>query len=159
MLKVLCVSDWLSHWCFSSKSSKHHKSQTIRARELKFWHNVQHLSHIACHVSLFMCHMSHVTCHMSHVFLGGASQWRVCYQLGRPREVLVITSSVKFDWNELITLHVITNIDYNQQTCPKHRGSSTISSVIKKGLTESPFFSHGFTAPSLPNCLRLWLQP
>ena len=28
---------WLSRWSFSSKSSQHHKSLTVRARKLKFW--------------------------------------------------------------------------------------------------------------------------
>ena len=45
----------------------------VRARELKFWDNVQpppqrcHVSHVTCHVSHVTCHVSHVTCHMSHV--------------------------------------------------------------------------------------------
>ena len=60
-----------------------------------------HMSHVTCHMAHVTCHMSHVTCHMSHVtylvshilchFLfvqnDGASQWRVCYQRGLPRQV------------------------------------------------------------------------
>ena len=95
--------------------SNHHNFQTVRARDLKFWHNVHcpqcvmcHMSHVTCHVSRVTCHVSHVTCHMSRVtckkkqnkktfFLwlsGGASRWRVCYQRGRPR--LVLTTNRKY---------------------------------------------------------------
>ena len=42
---VLQTPLWLiisvSESAFSSKSSKYHKSQTVRARDLKFWENVQ----------------------------------------------------------------------------------------------------------------------
>ena len=78
------------------------------------------MSHVMCHVSCVMCHVSHVTCHVSHVTCpkkignifvikkinkqinkknrsqnkiwqsGGASQWRVCYQRGIPRLVLIM---------------------------------------------------------------------
>ena len=48
------------------------------------------------------CHMSRVTCHMSHFFIsifsllffgqsGEAYRWRVCYQRGLPRLVLMVT--------------------------------------------------------------------
>ena len=40
---------------FSSKSSKHHKSKTIRSRDLKFWHNVHHQSCVGCHMSCVKC--------------------------------------------------------------------------------------------------------
>ena len=52
------------------------------------------------------CHMSGVRCHMSRVFSlnlflllffgqsGGASQWRVCYQLGLPRLVLSCSNNI-----------------------------------------------------------------
>ena len=50
--------------CFSSKSSKHHKSQTVRARELKFWKNVHPLKHFTCQMSSVTCHMSCIMCHM-----------------------------------------------------------------------------------------------
>ena len=65
-------------------------SQTVRARELKFWEKV-HLSHL----SPVTCHVSRVTCHMSHFLLlfflqsGEASRWMAGYQRGRPRLVFV----------------------------------------------------------------------
>ena len=46
---------------FSSKSSNHHKSQTIRA--LGTWKFLQNVHHMSC----VMCHMSPVTCHLSLV--------------------------------------------------------------------------------------------
>ena len=59
---------------FYSQSSKHHKSQTVRARYLHFWDNVHHplcvtchVSNFMCYVSLVMCYLSRVTCHVSHV--------------------------------------------------------------------------------------------
>ena len=51
----------------SSKYSQHHESQTVRARELKFWENVHHVWSVTCHVSRVTCHVSHVTCHLSPV--------------------------------------------------------------------------------------------
>ena len=58
----------------SSQSSKHCLSQTVKARELKFWENVHpppfvkcHMSHVTCHMSCVRCHVSDVTCHLSHV--------------------------------------------------------------------------------------------
>ena len=100
--------DSVNHWSFSSKYSKHHKSQTVRARDLQFWHNVNHLLCVMCQMSFVMCHMSYVTYHMSHVTcpmlqffsylilymyiylfyvyifgwqIGGTTWWRVCYKL------------------------------------------------------------------------------
>ena len=63
---------------FFSQSSKHHKSQTVRARELKFWENVHPPPCVTCQVSSVTCPVSHgrchisgvmcqVSCHMSHV--------------------------------------------------------------------------------------------
>ena len=87
--------------------SKHCQSQTGRARELKFErmfipHYVSgvrcHVSRVMCHVSPVMCHMSPVTCHFFCIRKisftkigqsGGASRWRVCYQRGLPRLVLL----------------------------------------------------------------------
>ena len=51
-----------------------------------------HVSHVMCRVSLVMCHVSCVTCnYYYYIFfflqIGGASQWRVCYQRGLPRLV------------------------------------------------------------------------
>ena len=59
--------DWLIKSYFSSKFSKQQKSQTVRARDLKFWHNDHYQSNVMCHMSSVMCHMSHVMCHMSYV--------------------------------------------------------------------------------------------
>ena len=70
-----CVTNWFidlsSQWSFSSKSSKYHNSQTIRARDLTFLDNVHHMSCVMfmCHVSCVMCKVSPVTCHMSNFFL------------------------------------------------------------------------------------------
>ena len=81
------------HSYFSSRSSKHHKSQAVRARELKFGENVHpspcvtcHLSCVTCHVSRVTCHVSPVTSHLSPVtfFGGGASRWRVCFNRPTP---------------------------------------------------------------------------
>ena len=52
---------------FSSQSSKHHYSQAIRARELKFWENIHPPPHVTCNLSLVTCHVSNVICHVSHV--------------------------------------------------------------------------------------------
>ena len=41
--------------------SKHHKSQIIRARELKFWDNVHPPPHVSCQVSGVRCQVSGVT--------------------------------------------------------------------------------------------------
>jgi hypothetical protein len=50
----------------------YHKSQTRRARELKFWENVHPPQHVTCHMSHVTCHMSYVTCNVScvtcHIF-------------------------------------------------------------------------------------------
>ena len=95
----------LSDSSFSSDSSEHLQSHTVRARDLKLWENVLITQPVTCHVSHVTCHMLYVTCHMSHVkchfketkyifvlifFLqiGGASGWRVCYQQGLLRLVL-----------------------------------------------------------------------
>ena len=83
-------------------SSNHHNFQTVRARDLKFWHNVHHplcVQCVMCHVSRVTCHVSRVTYLVSHVwghmsqkkiyflYSVGASWWRVCYQRGLPRLV------------------------------------------------------------------------
>ena len=98
--------DRVSKQSFSSKSSKHHKFQTITARHLKCLHKVHHqscvmchMSCITCHVSCVMCHVSCVTCHVSpdtcNLFyffflqINRASRWRACYQRGLPRLVYV----------------------------------------------------------------------
>ena len=55
----------VTHWCYSFRSSEHHKSQTAIARELTFWENVhtrpcvmRHVAHITCEMSPVMCHLS-----------------------------------------------------------------------------------------------------
>ena len=54
-----------------------------------------HVSRVSCQVSGVRCQVSGVTCHF-FLFLyffwqiGGASRWRVCYQRGLPRLVLII---------------------------------------------------------------------
>ena len=108
----------MSQSAFSSQSSRYHKSQTIRARELKFWENVHppqhvtcHVSRVTCHVSRVTCHMSRVTCHVSHVTFffiyffffwksGEDYRWRVCYQRGLPRLVFLL---VELNTTVLIT--------------------------------------------------------
>ena len=47
-------------------------SQTVRARDLQFSHNITlcvqcHMSHFRCHLSGVTCQVSHVTCHVSCV--------------------------------------------------------------------------------------------
>ena len=81
------VINQLPDWSFVEISSKHCLSQTIRARELKFWENIHPSPRVTCHVSrvLFLLIVSS--------FFGqswGASWWRVCYQRGLPRLVLII---------------------------------------------------------------------
>ena len=72
-----------------------------------------HMSRVTCHVSRVTCHVTCVTCHVSPVTCkkkieekieekkfkkyhakkigqsGGASRWRVCYQRGLPRLVII----------------------------------------------------------------------
>ena len=59
------VINWLSQSSFSSRSLKHHNSQTIRARELKLWENVHPVSRVRCLLSYVTCHLSPIMCHMS----------------------------------------------------------------------------------------------
>ena len=76
---------------FSSRSSEHHYTQTVRARGLKFWQNVLPPPRVTCHVSGVMCHMSPIFffffCYLLFGQSDGASQWRVCYQPGLPHLV------------------------------------------------------------------------
>ena len=64
-----CFSTNTSQRSFSSKYSKHHKSQTNRARDLKVLHDAHHLSCVICDVSDVTCHLSHVTCQVSNIFI------------------------------------------------------------------------------------------
>ena len=43
--------NWLSRWSFVGISSEHLHSQTLRARELKFWEKVHLPSPVMCHLS------------------------------------------------------------------------------------------------------------
>ena len=52
---------WLSEWFPNS--------QTVKARDLKFWKKVHLLPPVMCHVSHVTCEMPCVTYHMSHVFI------------------------------------------------------------------------------------------
>ena len=60
-----------------------------------------HMSHDTCQVSHVTCYMSCVTCHVSnlifHIFVSGAAyRWRVCYQSGLPRLVLLPTPKCSY---------------------------------------------------------------
>ena len=59
--------DWLSQWSFLSRYSQHHKTQTVRARELKIWENIHLTSCVMCHISPVTFHLSPVMCHLSPV--------------------------------------------------------------------------------------------
>ena len=66
---------------FSSKPSKYHYTQSIRAKELKFWENFHHVSHVRCQVSGVRCLVSYISFFGQS---GGASRWRVYNQQGYP---------------------------------------------------------------------------
>ena len=57
-----CSTNTFSNSSFSSKSSNHHNSQTVRARDLNFdtVFTTRHVSCVKCHVSFATCHLSHV---------------------------------------------------------------------------------------------------
>ena len=93
--------NWLMNWVtLSSKPSKHHYNQTVRARELTFWENVHpplfvtcQMSIVRCHISCVMCLVSGVRCVMFCFFCRQSiwsSWWRVFYQRGRPCLVYII---------------------------------------------------------------------
>ena len=108
---------WLNRTSFSSKSLKHHKSQTVRARELKF------------ETMFTSYHVSHVRYQVSHViflwtkWLG--SRWRVCYQRGLPRLVFidsyVTTTTNKWTLIPLCTL---------QASCSHAAGQAEIQPLV-----------------------------
>ena len=54
---ISIVTHWLNNSSFVEISSKHHNSQTVRARDLTFWHNVLHPLCVMCHLSHVMCHV------------------------------------------------------------------------------------------------------
>ena len=47
---------------FSSKPSKHHYSQTVRARELRIWENFYTPTRVTCLMLCVTCQVSHVRC-------------------------------------------------------------------------------------------------
>ena len=57
----------MTGWSFFSESSKPLHSQTVQARDVKFWENVHLPTCVMCLVSCVVCHVSHITCHMSKV--------------------------------------------------------------------------------------------
>ena len=63
----------------------HLQSQTVRARELKFWEKVHLPPAVTCHLSCVTCHYFFYFFFYTLVNLVG--RWRVCYQLGLPRLV------------------------------------------------------------------------
>ena len=87
----LLLIDWLSESAFSSKSLQHHKSQTVKARKLKFWENVHpppcvtcqvsrvrctcQVSGVTCQVSRVWCQLSGVICRMLHFFFFFTKWW------------------------------------------------------------------------------------
>ena len=60
-------SSSLTNSSFSSKSSLNLHSQTVWARDLKFWQHVHLPPWVTCHISRVTCHMSCVTYHLSHI--------------------------------------------------------------------------------------------
>ena len=78
------------HWSFSSKSSQHHKSQTVRAKDL-----TQCSLPVMFHVSCVICHVLSVKCQeekekeRKFLPIGCSSWWRVYHQRGLPRLVWV----------------------------------------------------------------------
>ena len=63
---------WLTKSPFSSKPSKHHYTQTVRARKLKFLNNIHprtmsQVSGVTCHMWGVVCHVSGIRCHLSPV--------------------------------------------------------------------------------------------
>ena len=69
--KLFCphtfVIKWVTESSFSSKPSKHHYTQAVKARELKFWENVHPPPCVTCQVSSVRCHMSGVIYQVSGV--------------------------------------------------------------------------------------------
>ena len=62
----------------------------------------QNVSCVMCHLSHVTCHVSHVTCHILFFYFyfyflwqsGKVYWWRVCYQRGLPRLVILARASV-----------------------------------------------------------------
>ena len=76
-----------------------------------------------------MCHVSRVMCHLYFFYLGiffqsgGASRWRVCYQLGLPRLVCIIINSQKMGF-----IRVLSGVIVNKTV--RHEASCWFSGVI-----------------------------
>ena len=63
----LSLIDWFLNPPFSSKYSKYHTSQTIRARDLQFWDNLHQPLCVTCHMLHVTCHVKcHVLCVTQH---------------------------------------------------------------------------------------------
>ena len=85
---VLQTHSSLRRSSFSSKSSEHLHSQTVRAREIQFWEK-DHLP-----PPPVTCHVSHVGCHVSH-----AAPCEVTYQTRKTKYFLLIESELYFLWD------------------------------------------------------------
>ena len=83
----LWLNDWLRWSSFSSKPSKYHKSQTVRARDLQFLNNIHHPLCVTCYMSCVKCHVSYIIYIFFFPQNVWTSRWRVCYQRGLPRLV------------------------------------------------------------------------
>ena len=109
-IKYICwMGSCLSESAFSSKSSKHFHSQTVRAKEKTFCEKLHlpplvmchmYVSHVPWHVSQVMCNKSRVTCFFFVKMFDNfartcicvsvhyrSSDWRIFYQQGLPRQV------------------------------------------------------------------------
>ena len=53
---IIRLIHWFIMWSFRLESSRHCLSQTVRARELKLWENVNPLPCVTCHMSHVICH-------------------------------------------------------------------------------------------------------
>ena len=102
--RSMLLINWLIHSSLSSKSSKHYNSQTVWAKELKFWHNVHLQSCVKCHISLGTCAMSYVRYQMPEVeiffttFMGVLTHTYISSR--EPPGCLVME-----DWGNCLQLH------------------------------------------------------
>ena len=63
---TIVIHLFIRSW-FEKMSSRHLHSQTIRARDRNFWHNIHQPLCVMWHMSSVTYHMSGVSCHMSGV--------------------------------------------------------------------------------------------
>ena len=110
-------------------SSNHHNFQTVRARDLKFWHNVHHPICVMCHMSRVTCHMSCVTCHKKKIQSGGASQLRVCYHRGQP--CLVFFCFIRIYSNKVGSILEFCQLSCNQVLSSLHFNPNHIQVGMK----------------------------